>query len=140
MNVRAIYPVLMTDRVEESRRFYAELLDLDLAFDSDWFVQLISAGSDQAQMGMVASDHESIPAAFRAAGAGFLVTVEVEDVDSVYERAVSRGTPIKLSLRDEEWGQRHFIARDPNGIAVDVVKVIPVTSSEAAAHYTSPPA
>lgn len=141
MNVRAIYPVLMTDRVEESRRFYAELLDLDLAFDSDWYVQLISAGTDKAQMGMVESGHESIPAAFRdPAEAGFLVTVEVEDVDSVFERAVLQETPIELSLRDEEWGQRHFITRDPNGIAVDVVKVIPVTSSQAASHYTSPPA
>lgn len=137
MNVRAIYAVLMTDRLEESRSFYAELLDLDLAFESDWFAQLISTGTDQAQMGMVAADHESIPANFRnPAGTGLLVTVEVEDVDSVYERAVAAEAPVELSLRDEERGQRHFIVRDPNGIAVDVVKVIPATSSEAAAQYT----
>ncbi len=73
MNVRTIYPVLMTDRLEESRRFYAALLDLDLAFDSDWFAQLISAGTDQAQMGLVAGDHDSIPAAFRGRpGTGLL--------------------------------------------------------------------
>ena len=40
-----------------------------------------------------------------------------------------------LSLRDEDWGQRHFITRDPDGLAVDVVHVIPVTSAEAAGHY-----
>lgn len=137
MNVRAIYPVLMTDRLEESRSFYAALLDLDLAFDSDWFAQLISAGSDQAQMGLVAGDHDSIPAGFRdRPGPGFLVTIEVEDIETVYERAVSQEVQVELPLRDEEWGQRHFIVRDPNGIAVDVVKVIPATSSEAAAQYT----
>ena len=32
--------------------------------------------------------------------------------------------PIELSLRDEDWGQRHFMALDPNGLLVDVVQLI----------------
>jgi uncharacterized glyoxalase superfamily protein PhnB len=64
-----------------------------------------------------------------------LITVEVENVDAVYERARSRALPIELDLRSEDWGQRHFITRDPNGLAVDVVQVIPVTSEEAAMQY-----
>jgi catechol 2,3-dioxygenase-like lactoylglutathione lyase family enzyme len=64
-----------------------------------------------------------------------LVTIEVDDVDAVHERAQASRLPIELSLRDEDWGQRHFITRDPNGLAVDVVQVIPVTSDEAAGQY-----
>jgi hypothetical protein len=30
-----------------------------------------------------------------------------------------------VSLRDEPWGQRHFITEDPDGVLVDVVTVIP---------------
>jgi hypothetical protein len=37
-------------------------------------------------------------------------------------------------LRDEAFGQRHFITRDPAGVMIDVIKVIP-PSEEFAAQY-----
>ena len=53
---------------------------------------------------------------FAVEPAGVLVTVEVDDVDAVYERALRRGASIALPLRDEEFGQRHFMAVDPSGM------------------------
>ena len=38
------------------------------------------------------------------------------------------------TLRDEPFGQRHFITRDPNGVLIDVIKPIP-PSAEFAAQY-----
>ena len=36
------------------------------------------------------------------------------------------GLPILLlALKDEAFGQRHFITRDPNGVLIDVIKPIP---------------
>lgn len=64
-----------------------------------------------------------------------LVTIEVDDVDLVHERAQRLGLPIELSLRDEDWGPRHFITREPNELAVDVVQVMAVTSPDAASAY-----
>jgi catechol 2,3-dioxygenase-like lactoylglutathione lyase family enzyme len=133
MTVTALYPVLITDRLAESRAFYAELLGLDAAFDAAWFSQLVAQRGEAGQIGLVARGHDSIPARF--ADATVLVTVEVDDVDAVHARAVAARLPIELSLRDEDWGQRHFITRDPDGVPVDVVQVIPVTSPEAAAAY-----
>ncbi|MBE2318177.1 VOC family protein [Solirubrobacter sp. CPCC 204708] len=134
MSVTALYPVLMTDRPAVLARFYAQLLDLEPVFEADWFVQLTG------QMGFVARDHDSVPERFRGARtAGLLVTVEVEDVDAVHERAQAMALPMELTLRSENWGQRHFITADPDGTAVDVVQVIPVTSEEIAAQYVSPP-
>jgi hypothetical protein len=37
-------------------------------------------------------------------------------------------------LRDETFGQRHFITKDPNGVLIDVIKPIP-PSTEFAAQY-----
>jgi len=34
------------------------------------------------------------------------------------------GLPIVLDLKSEEWGQRHFIVEDPNGILIDVIQNI----------------
>jgi uncharacterized glyoxalase superfamily protein PhnB len=43
------------------------------------------------------------------------VSIEVEDVDRVYERARAAGAEIIDPLTDEEWGLRRFFVRDPNG-------------------------
>jgi catechol 2,3-dioxygenase-like lactoylglutathione lyase family enzyme len=137
MSINAVFPVLMTDRLAESRDFYAGLLGMRIAFEANWYVQLLSPTTAAAQLGLVAAGHASVPPVFRRPAAGVLVTVEVDDVDVVHERAQARRLPIELSLRSEDWGQRHFITRDPNEVAVDVVQVIPVTSEEAAAQYAS---
>jgi hypothetical protein len=60
---------------------------------------------------------------------------EVKDVDAEYERAQRQGLPIDLALRDEPFGQRHFITHDPNGIVIDIIKPIP-PSPEYLAQFT----
>ena len=57
------------------------------------------------------------------------VTVETEDVDALHQRACALGVEIVYALRDEPWGQRHFMAKDPNGLLVDVVQLIPPEAS-----------
>ena len=49
-------------------------------------------------------------------------------------RCVEAGLPILRSLRDEEFGQRHFITADPGGVMIDVIKPIP-PSGDFAAQY-----
>ena len=137
MSVRSLFPVVMTDRLAESADFYSALLGMRLAFESDWYIQLLSPATQYAQLGLVVGGHESVPPAFRRPAAGVLITIEVEDVDTVHERAQAHSLPIELPLRDEDWGQRHFITHDPNELAVDVVQLIPVSSDEAAAQYAA---
>jgi hypothetical protein len=43
-------------------------------------------------------------------------------------------TKILHPLRDEPWGQRHFIGVDPQGVMVDVIELIP-PSPEFLAQY-----
>ncbi|MNR60687.1 hypothetical protein D3C85_1822330 [compost metagenome] len=44
------------------------------------------------------------------------------------------GLPILLPLRDEAFGQRHFITVDPSGVMLDIIQPIP-PSPEFAALY-----
>ncbi len=53
--------------------------------------------------------------------AGPGISVEVPDVDAVHARAVERGLEIAYPLRDEEWGVRRFMLREPSGALVNVV-------------------
>ena len=70
----------------------------------------------------------------RGQASGLLINFEVKDVDAVHERIVAAGVPILLPLRDEAFGQRHFIFADPNGVLIDVIKPIP-PSDEFLAQY-----
>lgn len=94
-------------------------------FETDWYVQLQSPTDVNLQLGLVARDHPSVPGRFRERPRGVLVTIEVDDVDAIHSRAGARGLEIVYAMRDEPWGQRHFMTVDPDGLAVDVVKVIP---------------
>lgn len=53
-----------------------------------------------------------------------ILNFEVEDVDSEYERFKEQNVEIIQNLKDEEWGQRHFIISDPNGILIDIIEMI----------------
>jgi hypothetical protein len=50
---------------------------------------------------------------------------------------VASGLKIHVTLRDEPFGQRHFITEDPNGVAIDVIKPIPPTPEYAAQFMSS---
>ncbi len=133
MTIDALYPVLMTSDVARAGRFYGRLLGLQETFASDWYVSL--ARGDAAQLAFVDRGHASIPSGFAAPARGVLVTIEVPDVDAVHARATEQGLPMHVPLRDEAWGQRHFITEDPDGVLVDVVTVIP-PGPEFAGGYT----
>ena len=133
MSLQSIYPVIAAADPARSRDFYAPLLGLDVTYEADFYVSLASPDRVQ-QLAFVRAGHESIPANYRHRPQGCLVTVEVDDVDAIYARAMARDDEVALELRDEPWGQRHFMLRDPDGLLLDVVKVIPPNEAHAA-HY-----
>lgn len=125
MKTTSYYPVLMTDDVADTMRFYVEHFRFKPLFESDWYVHLQSVEDDRVNLGIVRFDHETVPEEGRGRASGLLINFEVEDPDAVYGRIVEAGLPILRSLRDEPFGQRHFITRDPNGVLIDVIKPIP---------------
>jgi len=124
MKCTQFYPVILTDDVAASARFYCDHFRFKALFDSDWYVHLQSSEDESVNIAIMQFDHESIPAEGRHKAAGLLINFEVEDVDVEYDSAKAAGLPILTTLRDEDSGQRHFITRDPNGVLIDVIKPI----------------
>lgn len=134
MKTTSYYPVLMTGDVAGTAAFYVEHFRFEALFASDWYVHLRSSEDRRVNLGIVQGDHETIPEEGRGRASGLLINFEVRDPDAVYGRVVGAGLPILRSLRDEPFGQRHFITRDPNGVLIDVIKPIP-PSEEFLAQY-----
>ncbi|MCZ3376341.1 VOC family protein [Rhizobium sp. AG207R] len=125
MKVTSYYPVIMTERVEETAAFYVKHFGFRESFTSDWYVHLQSAEDSAVNLAILNGQHETIPLQGRGKVAGLLLNFEVDDVDAVHERLQAAGLPILLAIRDEDFGQRHFITSDPNGVLIDIIKPIP---------------
>ena len=120
------YPVLMTDRVAETARYYEQHFRFTRQFDSDWYVHLQSSEDAKVNLAILDGAHATIPAVARGGrAAGVLLNFEVDNVDAEYERVLASGLDVQLALRDEPFGQRHFIVQDPNGVLIDVIQPIP---------------
>ena len=125
MRTTQYYPVILTPDVAGTAAFYKAHFRFRPLFESDWYVHLQSAEDKRVNLGIVAGDHETIPAEGRGRISGLILNFEVKDPDRIYEQVKAAGLPILRTLRDEEFGQRHFITADPNGVMIDVIKPIP---------------
>ncbi|MGE0500019.1 MAG: VOC family protein [Rhizobiaceae bacterium] len=136
MKSTSYYPVLMAGDVAATATFYKDNFGFEALFENEWYVHLRSTEDHGVNLGLVQGDHETIPANARGRAGGLLINFEVDDVDTVHDRLVAAGVPIVRSLRDEAFGQRHFIAADPNGVLIDVIKPIP-PSGDYVAQYAA---
>lgn len=136
MNVTSYYPVLMVEDVRATADFWARHFGFRPLFEADWYVHLQSCTDPGVNLAVLRGDHETIPAAGRGRASGLLINFEVEDVDAVHARLVADGLPILLPLRDEDFGQRHFITQDPNGVLIDIITPI-APSDDYAAQYAA---
>ncbi|SFZ85718.1 Uncharacterized conserved protein PhnB, glyoxalase superfamily [Devosia enhydra] len=134
MNLTSFYPVLMSHNVAARAAFYVDHFGFRPLFESDWYVHLQAKADPRVNLAILAGDHETIPPAGRGMATGMLLNFEVEDVDAVHETLAAAGLPILLPLRDEDFGQRHFITADPEGVLIDIITPIPPTA-EFAAQY-----
>lgn len=134
MKVNSYYPVLCVEDVKKSADFYQQHFNFRAVFENDWYTHLTMQDNPAINLALLASNHASVPEAFRKKAQGVLLNLEVDDVDSLYASFTSQGVPILLELRDEPWGQRHFILSDPSGIMIDIIKLIE-PSDEFKAHY-----
>lgn len=118
------YPLLQVADVAATAAFYQAHLGFAPVFENDWYVHMRSSAREHIELAVIAYDHETIPEASRKRTSGLLLSFEVEDAAQEYERLTEAGIPIAQPLRDEVFGQRHFIAADPNGILLDIITPI----------------
>lgn len=138
MKSTSYYPVLMTDDVDRTAAFYERHFRFRPLYASPWYVHLQSRDDPGVNLAVLDGAHETIPAQARGRASGVLLSFEVEDPDAIYAEVQAAGLPILTPLRDEAFGQRHFITADPNGVLIDVIKPI-APSEEYAALYLAPP-
>lgn len=117
---------IITTKLEESKEFYINNLGFGVTFENDFYL-LLHTPNHESEISFLLPNHPSQQALFQSAflGQGVYFTIEVDDVDSIYNNLKSKAVPIKIDLREEPWGDRHFAIEDPNGVGIDIVKYSP---------------
>jgi catechol 2,3-dioxygenase-like lactoylglutathione lyase family enzyme len=116
MTIGRAVPNLKSERPAETREFFVRLLGFEVAMDLGWVVTLASPTNPAVQVTIVGNDDMAAPG----------ISVEVDDVDAVQARAIELGFEIAYPLRDEEWGVRRFMLREPSGTIVNILSHRPV--------------
>jgi catechol 2,3-dioxygenase-like lactoylglutathione lyase family enzyme len=136
MQPKSFYPVIGTKKIAETAAFYVQHFGFSVSFEADWYVSLQHSKAAHYELAVIDYQHASVPELGQQPIAGLLLNFEVDDVDQEYERLIiGAHLPLLRDIRSEEWGQRHFITADPNGVLIDIIKII-APSEEFAAQYS----
>jgi hypothetical protein len=118
MHITNGFTLMTVARPFEVSAYLQEAFGLSPVFEADWYAQLKGPGFE---LGVIAEGHESIPPEHRQSVRGAMLTFEVGDAADAFERR-RPDWELVHGLRDEVWGQRHFMIRTPVGLVVDVVQ------------------
>jgi catechol 2,3-dioxygenase-like lactoylglutathione lyase family enzyme len=113
MAAKRIVPNIATERIDEAKSFYRDVLGLRMVMDLGWIVTF-------------AADSESLPQISFATegGSGTSVpdiSIEVDNLDELHERVVRARYPIEYGPTLEPWGVRRFYVRDPFGRLINIL-------------------
>ncbi|TAI48208.1 VOC family protein [Flagellimonas allohymeniacidonis] len=113
---------IITEKLEETKEFYTKTLDFKVLFENDFYM-LLQTPNKSAELSFLLPNHPSQKPIFQSPfrGQGIYLTIEVDDVDKVYEELKNKGCAMEIEIRDEPWGDRHFAIVDPNGVGIDIV-------------------
>ena len=105
-NVQAVEPTA-------ARKFYGELLGLDVVMDQGWIVTFGSSQRMSVQISVLAQGGSGAPVPD--------LSIEVDDLDEALRRVHAAGIDLEYGPVDEPWGVRRFFVRDPFGRLVNLL-------------------
>lgn len=114
---------VITHKIKESKNFYTGVLNFGVTFENEFYLLLHTPGHE-AEISFLLPEHTSQQPLFQPAfqGKGMYLTIEVEDVKTMYAAIKGKGVPVTIDLRQEPWGDHHFAITDPNGVGIDIVQ------------------
>jgi len=117
---------IITTKLVESKEFYTNILGFGVTFENEFYI-LLHTPNKESEISFLLPNHPSQDPFLQKPflGQGMYLTIEVDNVDKIYNELKKKGVEIKIEIRDEPWGDRHFAIEDPNGIVIDIVKYTP---------------
>ncbi|MGC4099462.1 MAG: VOC family protein [Nitrospira sp.] len=113
MKVKRIVANVKAQKVGEAKRFYENVLGLEVLMDLEWISTYGSHTESIAQISFMQEGGSGTPVPD--------ISIEVDDVDEAYRRMKEAKFKIEYGIADESWGVRRFFVRDPFGTLVNIL-------------------
>jgi catechol 2,3-dioxygenase-like lactoylglutathione lyase family enzyme len=113
MKVKRIVANIATEDVAKAKRFYRDLLGLEILMDHGWLVTYGSAEKMTVQVGVATQGGSDTPVPD--------LSIEVDDVEEALARIKKAKIRIEYGPADEPWNVRRFFVRDPFGKLVNIL-------------------
>jgi catechol 2,3-dioxygenase-like lactoylglutathione lyase family enzyme len=113
MKVKRIVANIATEDIAKAKRFYGDILGLDVLMDHGW---LVTYGSDvkmTVQVGVAIQGGSDTPVPD--------LSIEVDDVEEALARMKKAKIKIEYGPANEPWSVRRFYVRDPFGKLVNIL-------------------
>lgn len=113
MAVQRIVTNIATEDIQRASSFYGDILGMEVAMDQGWIQTYVGSGQARVQISFASEG-----------GSGTEVpdlSIEVDNLDEVYEKICAADIPVVYGPVDEPWGVRRFYVKDPFGRLVNIL-------------------
>lgn len=111
--VKRIVANIKTEYLSKADVFYHDILGLETLMDHGW---IKTFGNDE---------EAKVQISFATQGGNDTevpdLSIEVDNVDEIYDKMKNSGFEITYQLTDEDWGVRRFFVIDPFGKLVNIL-------------------
>lgn len=112
-------PYLVVDGAEKAIEFYkkalgAEVVDVSKGPDGKVYNAQLKFGNSMLMLNDEFPDYGSV-GPNKLGGSPITIHMSVEDVDSLWKKAVDAGCEVTMPLADQFWGDRYGSLKDPFG-------------------------
>lgn len=113
MRVKRIVANIAASDVASAKRFYGDVLGLDLVMDLGWIATYCSPNSSSPQIAIASEGGSGTPVPD--------ISIEVDDFEAVLDGMTRGGFEICYGPVTEPWGVKRFYVRDPFGKLINIL-------------------
>ena len=113
MTVKRIVANIAADDLDRAKKFYADILGLEVAMDLGWILTFAADGASAPQISIAKEGGSGTPVPD--------ISIEVDNFTEVHQRVLAAGFRVEYGPRTEPWGLTRFYVRDPFGRLVNIL-------------------
>jgi catechol 2,3-dioxygenase-like lactoylglutathione lyase family enzyme len=113
VNVKRIVADVAVPDPAVAKRFYRDILGLDVLMDMGWIATYGSREKMAVQVNFMTEGGSGAPVPD--------LSIEVDDLDTALAKIKKAKIPIEYGPTSEPWGVRRFFVRDPFGKLVNIL-------------------
>ena len=126
-NPTILFPLIITEKLDETRAYYRDVLGAKTVHDMEGYFQ-VRFGEDEAapQLAfMPPCEAKDLGGPLQAfPGKGIIVSIPTPDADQHHAALTDRKARVLHDPTNKPWGWRSFPVGDPNGIVLDFFHVV----------------